>query len=93
MGYSNTANPTFEVETADLQKNADFQSLLQRFDMLGKQQLDLHTYCSSFVPREEVHEAMKAVITEVKALKKNTINHTIFRDGLKLKADTSEVER
>jgi hypothetical protein len=36
---------------------------------------------------------MKAVIAEVKALKQSTVNHTLFRDGLKTKADTAEVER
>lgn len=93
-GYSNKQSESvFDVENAELQKNPAFQGLVQRFEMLGKQQLDLHNFCGTFVPREEVHEAMKAVIGEVKALKLNTINHTLFRDGLKTKADIAEVER
>jgi hypothetical protein len=98
-GYANAnantgqGSGSFDVQSAPLQLNPEFQGLLHRFEMLGKQQLDLHNFCNSFVPREEVHEAMKAVISEVKTLKKNTINHSIFRDGLKMKADTSEVER
>lgn len=93
-GYNNVGNAAaLDIERAELQKNPDFQSLLTRFDMLGKQQLDLHNFCGSFVPREEVHEAMKAVIGEVKSLKQNTVNHTLFRDGLKTKADLTEVER
>ena len=96
-GYNNApgggGGGSIDIERAELQKNPDFQSLLTRFDMLGKQQLDLHNFCGSFVPREEVHEAMKAVINEVKTLKQNTVNHALFRDGLKSKADITEVER
>jgi hypothetical protein len=93
-GYSNTrSDAVLDLERAELARNPDFQALLLRFDMLGKQQLDLHNFCASFVPREEVHEALKAVIGEVKTLKQTTVNHTLFRDGLKTKADTSEVER
>eukprot|EP00598_Pedospumella_elongata_P002262 CAMPEP_0184972638 /NCGR_PEP_ID=MMETSP1098-20130426/4593_1 /TAXON_ID=89044 /ORGANISM="Spumella elongata, Strain CCAP 955/1" /LENGTH=1110 /DNA_ID=CAMNT_0027494975 /DNA_START=97 /DNA_END=3429 /DNA_ORIENTATION=- len=93
-GYNNASSAAaLNIEQAELAKNPDFQSLLTRFDMLGKQQLDLHNFCGSFVPREEVHEAMKAVIGEVKSLKQNTVNHTLFKDGLKTKADITEVER
>ncbi len=48
--------------------------LLGRFDTLHNQFQDLQSHCRSvFVPREEVHEAMSAVISEVKLLKKNAV--------------------
>ena len=85
--------PRVDLETADLTVNPDYRHLLERFDLLGRHMQELQTYCSQFVPREEVHEAMKAVVTEVKALKKNSVTHSIFREGLKMKADTVEVDR
>ncbi|KAJ1396817.1 hypothetical protein B484DRAFT_262909, partial [Ochromonadaceae sp. CCMP2298] len=91
-GYGGVA-PAEVLDTGSDLRNAEVQGLLTRFDVLGRQQLELHAYCASFVPRDEVHEAMKAVIGEVKALKRTAVTQGLFRESLKAKADITEVER
>jgi hypothetical protein len=64
-----------------------------RLDLLVKQFKDLQDGCNLFVPREEVHEAMQAVLHEVKLVKLNSVNVNRFKAGLESKADAQEVQK
>ena len=79
-----------------------------RIDALNKSYQDITEFCNKFVPRDEVYEvknifflfnkilllkALKAIIGEVKMLKKNVVKESVFKDGMKKKADVNEVER
>lgn len=45
--------------------NIQFQEMKQRFEMLYRQFQDLERFNKQFVPRDEVTEAMQAVLNEV----------------------------
>ena len=90
--HTDSAHSVSTVE-ADVANNQDFKDMMARFEMLTKQCGDLKEYCEKYVPREEVHEAMKAVIGEVKLIKKNYVPSNVFKEGLRLKADMEEVDR
>jgi hypothetical protein len=53
----------------------------------------LRTFTEQYVPRDEVQEAMRAVIHEVKALKTSSITNNAFNEALKRKADETDVAR
>lgn len=71
----------------------DVFDLTQRFELLNRHFKDLEVFCDNFVPRSEVEEAMHALFQEVKNIKMNGVTHTMFKDGLRLKADAHELER
>jgi hypothetical protein len=77
----------------ELKGSPEYMSLLNRFEALSHQTAEVQMNCESFVLREEVHEALKAVIDELRQLKKSAVNYTLFTEGLKTKADVIEVER
>lgn len=77
----------------ELKGSPEYMSLLTRFEALSHQTAEVQINCESFVLREEVHEALKAVIDELRQLKKSAVNYTLFTEGLKTKADVIEVER
>ena len=79
--------------TTELKGSPEYMSLLNRFEALSHQTAEVQMNCESFVLREEVHEALKAVIDELRQLKKSAVNYTLFTEGLKTKADVIEVER
>ena len=78
---------------ADLKGSPEYTSLLTRFEALSHQTAEVQIHCESFVLREEVHEALKAVVDELRQLKKSAVNYTLFTESLKTKADVIEVER
>lgn len=78
---------------ADLKGSPEYSSLLTRFEALSHQTAEVQIHCESFVLREEVHEALKAVVDELRQLKKSAVNYTLFTESLKTKADVIEVER
>ena len=78
---------------SELKGSPEYMSLLNRFEALSHQTAEVQINCESFVLREEVHEALKAVIDELRQLKKSAVNYTLFTEGLKTKADVIEVER
>jgi len=79
--------------TVDLKGSPEYASLLTRFEVLSHQIAKVQINCESFVLREEVHDALKAVVEELRQLKKSTVNYTLFTESLKTKADVIEVER
>jgi hypothetical protein len=95
LGSSGGASPFANGDAVTAAAAAAYQQeQIQRFDTLHKQFQDLQAHCRGvFVPREEVHEAMSAVIAEVKLLKKNAVSLHVFKDSLRKKADNEEVDR
>jgi hypothetical protein len=71
----------------------EFLNLLERFNALANKQLELEFKSDKLVPKEEVHEALKAIVSEIKNLRKNCVLLPVFREGLKHKAEVSEMER
>ncbi len=77
----------------DLQSSPEFQELLSRFESLTKKYVDMKDYVDKLVPKEEVHEALKAVVEEVKTMRRSFVSTTLFKESMKLKADTAQVEK
>lgn len=73
--------------------SSEILELTKRFEYLSRHLSDLQTQCSAYVPRQEVHEAVKAILGEVKSVKNSTVTRQIFKDGLKLKADMEEFNK
>lgn len=94
FGTSKHANEgPIDILQVKLSLHPEFSELSQRFESLTHRHFDLQTLCDKLVPKEEVHEALKAVIGELKNIRKNYVAQTIFKEALRLKADTTEVER
>jgi hypothetical protein len=70
-----------------------FQELLTRVDAIAGTIGYLQSDCKGFVVKEEVTEALKAIVLEIKSLRKNTVTHIVFNEKLKLKCDSIEMER
>lgn len=94
-GSGNNKNETDvnAAAAADLKGSPEYMSLLSRFEALSHQAAEVQIHCESFVLREEVHEALKAVVDELRQLKKSAVNYTLFTESMKTKADVIEVER
>jgi len=71
--------------------SSQVQELSTRIELLLKHMQDLQTSCQTFIPREEVQEAMKAVLYEIKVIKMNTVNVNKFKEVTDLKADREEM--
>jgi hypothetical protein len=76
-----------------LMEQPEFLQLLERFNSLANKQFELEAKTDKLVPKDEVHEALKAVVSEIKNLRKNCVLMPVFREGLKTKADATEVDR
>eukprot|EP01038_Epipyxis_sp_PR26KG_P011228 gene11228-15068_t len=91
----NNGNNTNNI--IDPEKEAEriqaINELKSRFDLLRKQFVELESQSYKYVPRDEIHEAMKAIVGEMKMIKKNYVASNVFKDGLKTKADIDEVEK
>lgn len=77
----------------DLQNSPEFLELISRFDSLTKKYVEIKEYCDKLVPKEEVHEALKAVVEEVKTMRRSFVSTNIFKESLKTKADSAQVEK
>lgn len=76
------------------QKSAkEVQDLTSRFDLLLKHFQDLQGFCNAFVPRDEVHEALQAVLGEVKTIRGTSVTFNTFKEAMKMKADSDEVKK
>ena len=69
----------------------EVQEVSGRIELLLKHMQELQTNCQTFIPREEVQEAMKAVLYEIKVIKMNTVNVNKFKEVTDLKADKDEM--
>jgi hypothetical protein len=81
------------MEVANLRSNVDFQELTDRLESLTNKFVELKISCDKMVPKEEVHEALKAVVDEVKNLRRSYVSTAVFKDSLKSKADATQVEK
>lgn len=82
-----------EFYRRSLVDHPDFQSILERFQSLVNKQFDLEQNQDKLISKEEIQEALKAIVNEVKNLRKNSVTTNIFKEGLKGKADVQEVEK
>lgn len=83
-----------DIDDASLKEDrALVKDLSTRFELLARQNYDLQSVVDRLAPKDEVHHAMKALIGELKMMKKNFVTQNVFKEGLKLKADLEEVER
>jgi hypothetical protein len=73
--------------------NADLKQLERRFDILHNFHEDLAEKCTGYVPREEVEQALRALLGEMKLMKSNTISPDLLRESLKSKASVLEVQK
>lgn len=88
------AGPAGGATVVDAASAAALNDLTMRLDLLVKQFKDVTDLTlPTLVPREEVHEALQAVLHEIKLVKLNTINVNRFKQGLDTKADAEEVKR
>jgi len=69
------------------------EEINKRIDMILLQMQDLKTNHDLLVPRDEVQEAMTAVLREVKLMKMNLVNVNRFKEGLDTKADAEEMRK
>ncbi|RYG64633.1 hypothetical protein EON64_13580 [archaeon] len=76
-----------------LTEQPEFISMQERFGALSNKLVDLQQNQGELVSKEEVHEALKAIIGEVKNIRRNCVMLPVFKEGLKLKADAIELER
>mmetsp|Transcript_10794 Transcript_10794/g.14860 ORF Transcript_10794/g.14860 Transcript_10794/m.14860 type:complete len:1028 (+) Transcript_10794:137-3220(+) len=72
--------------------NEEMKELRTRFELLSKQYQDVHSFCSQFIPRDEVHEVMRTVVAEMKMLKNNCVRESLFNEAMKKKADADELQ-
>eukprot|EP01040_Poterioochromonas_malhamensis_P011549 gene11549-12596_t len=99
--YSGSTNNAHNALAKDLDlsnlkpltEQPEFQQLVDRLNALASKQYELETKSEKLVPKEEVHEALKAIVAEIKNLRKNCVLLPVFREGLKSKADIAEVEK
>ena len=70
----------------------EVKEMSTRVDLIFNQFKDLQTTCEAFIPREEVQEALKATLYELKLLKMNTINVNKFNEEIEKKADYDEMK-
>jgi hypothetical protein len=77
----------------DLLAQPEFADLSQRFESLTKKYVEMREYCDKLVPKEEVHEALKAVVEEVKTMRRTFVPTNLFKESLKTKADAAQVEK
>ena len=91
--HGNSSSDYPEHSMKPLTEQPEFTTLLERFNTLATKQLDLEARSDKLVPKEEVHEALKAIVAEIKNLRKNCVLLPVFREGLKGKADVHDMER
>lgn len=77
----------------ELKNQPEFIELIERFDSLNHKFADMQVQCEKLVPKQEVHEALKAIVDEVKSVRRNYVPGPVFKEGLKSKADAKEVEK
>jgi hypothetical protein len=73
--------------------NVELKQLVRRFEILHSFHEDLAEKCTGFVPREEVEQALRALLGEMKLMKSNTISPDLLRESLKSKASVIEVQK
>ncbi len=71
----------------------DLKRLKERFDVFHNLHEDLATQCELYVPREEVEQALRALLNEMKLMKTNSVSPDQLRESLKLKANSVEVQK
>ena len=71
----------------------DLKRLKDRFDVFHNLHEDLATQCELYVPREEVEQALRALLNEMKLMKTNSVAPDQLRESLKLKANSAEVQK
>ena len=76
-----------------LEMSSELKQLGRRFDILHSFHEDLVTQCTGYVPREEVEQALRALLGEMKIMKGNSITADLLGESLKTKANTSEVQK
>ena len=72
---------------------SELKHLGRRFDILHSFHEDLVTQCTGYVPREEVEQALRALLGELKIMKCNTITADLLGESLKTKANAAEVQK
>ena len=76
-----------------LEMSAEMKQLGRRFDILHSFHEDLAAQCGAYVPREEVEQALRALLGEMKIMKGNSISPDLLGESLKTKANAAEVQK
>jgi hypothetical protein len=84
---------SIKVETIYAESNTVASDTNKKITMLFEQFKDLEKYCETLVPRQEVEDAMKAVLLEVRDIKVNSVNVNMLKETLKFKADEKEMKK
>lgn len=88
-----TVTNSIQVSTIYAESNSQTAETGKKISMLFDQFKDLEKYCETLVPRQEVENAMKAVLLEVRDIKLNSVNVNMLRETLKFKADEKEMKK
>ena len=82
------------MSSAEMQEYAaELKRLKERFDVFHNLHEDLATQCDLYVPREEVEQALRALLNEMKLMKTNSVAPDHMKEALKLKANNAEVQK
>ena len=101
-GNQKTASPSTNVTFVNAPRfggggggasSEEVKEMSTRVDLIFNQFKDLQKSCETFIPREEVQEALKATLYELKLLKMNTINVNKFNEEIEKKADYDEMKK
>ena len=76
-----------------LEFNSELKRLRERFDVFHNLHEDLATQCDLYVPREEVEQALRALLNEMKLMKTNSVSPEHLKESLKMKANSAEVQK
>ena len=76
-----------------LEFNSELKRLRERFDVFHNLHEDLATQCDLYVPREEVEQALRALLNEMKLMKTNSVSPEHLKESLKMKANATEVQK
>jgi hypothetical protein len=87
------AQQRFEGDGGNAADPSAIEMLARRFEILFTFHEDLAAQCRSYVPREEVEQALRALLAEMKVMKNNSVTPDTFADSLSTKASASEVQR
>jgi hypothetical protein len=90
---SSIAQQRCQGDGDDAADPSDIELLARRFDILFTFHEDLAAQCRSYVPREEVEQALRALLAEIKVMKSNSVTPDTFADSLSTKASATEVQR
>lgn len=79
--------------SAAVEMTGEIKQLRRRFDILHSFHEDLAAQISAHVPREEVEQALRALLGEMRIMKGNSVSPDALEESLKTKANAIEMQK